>query len=232
MGPSEWSLRSSIGIEIPLFPLNVVLFPGMGIPLRIFEPRYLAMIRAVMARDRLFGVAYIIEGEEVGGTAAVWSVGTIVRVEEMDEQPDGMLTLLALGLERFRIVSRLVDDPYPRAIVERFEEKTQPLTHADVLGEVKDLLQKYVGRLARRSGREWGEVALPDDPVVLGYIVGAVLPCSLVEKQRLLQAASVNARLAQELPMLRAAVAQDDDEDERDSNGPREFRPGRMPSAN
>ena len=93
-------------IEIPLFPLGTVLFPGGPLPLRIFETRYIDLVRRCLRDDSGFGVVLIREGVEAGGPALTYDVGTYARIVDFSQQPDGLLGIRAAGERRFRIVER------------------------------------------------------------------------------------------------------------------------------
>jgi Lon protease-like protein len=92
-------------IEIPLFPLNTVLFPGGVLPLRIFEPRYVDMVRRCMREGSEFGIALIREGVEAGGPASTHDVGTMAQIVDFDQTRDGLLGITTRGTRRFRIRS-------------------------------------------------------------------------------------------------------------------------------
>ncbi len=92
---------------IPLFPLNIVLFPDGPLPLRIFETRYVDMVRGCMREDRPFGVVLISEGTEAG-PAETYDVGTSVKITDFHQLPDGLLGLSCVGQRRFRILKRNV----------------------------------------------------------------------------------------------------------------------------
>lgn len=89
--------------ELPLFPLNTVLFPGGVLPLRIFEPRYLDMVKDCMRNNHGFGVCMIIQGEEVGQNTASAALGCEARIVDFDQTPDGLLAITALGERRFHV---------------------------------------------------------------------------------------------------------------------------------
>lgn len=89
--------------ELPLFPLNTVLFPGGILPLRIFEPRYLDMVKSCMRNEHGFGVCMIIQGEEVGQNTASAALGCEARIIDFDQTPDGLLSITALGERRFHV---------------------------------------------------------------------------------------------------------------------------------
>ena len=112
-----------------MFPLGTVLFPGGVLRLHIFEDRYKAMLRDVMADDRQFGVVLIERGSEVGGGDVRVSVGTGARVENTYELGDDCWAVLASAVNRIRVDRWLPDDPYPRAEVREFP---------DAIGKVVD----------------------------------------------------------------------------------------------
>jgi Lon protease-like protein len=100
-----------------MFPLEVAMLPGEQLPLRIFEPRYSAMIADCLAGDRTFGVVLIAAGREVGGGDARNDVGALARIAEVSEQGGGRYRLRAEMADRLRVTQWLTDDPYPRAEV-------------------------------------------------------------------------------------------------------------------
>ena len=91
-------------VEIPLFPLNTVLFPGGRLPLRIFETRYIDLVRRCLRDGSGFGVIMLLEGREAGGTATICDVGTYARIVDFSQQPDGLLGIEARGERRFRVL--------------------------------------------------------------------------------------------------------------------------------
>src|SRR3954470_15280070 len=111
---------------LPMFPLGAVLFPGVGIPLHVFEPRYRALMRHCLDTDRRFGVVLIERGSEVGGGDVRFDVGTCARIVEADGLPDAGWALVAIGVERLRVRRWLPDDPYPRAEVELLVDEAPP----------------------------------------------------------------------------------------------------------
>ena len=110
--------RASPRMEIPLFPLNAVLFPGGVLPLRIFEQRYLDMTAACM-KERPFGVCLIVAGEEAGGVVEPHPVGTLARITDWEMEQLGLLQVTTRGEQRFRIVDKaVVPTTCWRAVVE------------------------------------------------------------------------------------------------------------------
>jgi uncharacterized protein len=186
--------------ELPLFPLNVVLFPGMPLPLHIFEERYRMMIGTCMVTEEAFGVALIRSGQEVGGPAEIYPVGTTAEILQIDRLPDGRMNLLAHGVDRFRIVEQLEGQPYAVGRVELLAEAEEQIVQG---------LQERVGRLLRRylvskgmRSEQVEELCLPRDAAGLAYLVAATLTVPNRKKQQLLEDDSVTSRLRRELAIL------------------------------
>jgi len=93
-------------VEIPLFPLDTILFPGGPLPLRIFETRYIDLVRRCLRNDSGFGVVMTLEGREAGRSATICDAGTYARIVDFSQQPDGLLGIEAQGGRRFRILER------------------------------------------------------------------------------------------------------------------------------
>ena len=166
-------------MQVPLFPLNTVLFPGGPLPLRIFEPRYLDMLSRCMKADAPFGVVLIREGGEVG-PATTREVGTLATVKDWYEGSDGILGVTAIGTERFRLLSaeRLADGLNVGDVEILPELPSQPLPPeheplAKILAHVLDEL----GLLYEGLDRHY------DDAVWVAYRVIEILPVALEKKQ-------------------------------------------------
>lgn len=95
-------------MEIPLFPLNAVLFPGGHLPLRIFEPRYLEMVSNCMKENIGFGICLISDGNETDTVAQSRRIGTLCEISYFNRQPDGLLGITASGKQRFQILSKRI----------------------------------------------------------------------------------------------------------------------------
>lgn len=213
-------------MRLPYFPLHVVLFPHLPLPLHIFEERYRAMASDLVSDDSPFAgqfvVSMILEGPEVGGEAHTTAVGTICEVRSAEQLPDGRWVILAVGIRRARLGS--IDRRGPYALVD-----VEPLD--DVSGEgarelvpaVQEALDGYLATVKRfvthaasvgHDSQEITNVAasldevlkpihLPDDPVAASYAVGGVLQVELTRKQHLLELPDAAARLRAELALLR-----------------------------
>lgn len=188
---------------ITLFPLKTVLFPGGVLPLRVFETRYVDMVRACMKADVPFGVVAIRSGDEVGDAAEPHAVGTLARITEWDMPEFGVLLLSTLGGERFRIIERRT---LPNQLVEARIERLPADAKADA-GEalqlcanvlrvvIEDLLEQ-----ARDEGVEGFISPFPephrlDDAGWVANRWAEMLPISLEQKQELLEMPDAAARL-------------------------------------
>lgn len=189
---------------VPLFPLNLVLFPGMVLPLHIFEPRYQLMIQRCLEGQQLFGVVLIQEGEEVGEPAIPYTMGTLAAIQHVQSCPDGRMDLLTVGVSRFRVLDELPGEPYAQARVELLDESEDDTTD---LGEIVALFEAYLQTLSELSNQEY-ELTIVPDPQQLSYQIAAVLPLELEEKQLLLEAPSTSDRLSVEADLLRRETEQ------------------------
>ncbi len=192
--------------RLPIFPLGAVLFPGLVMPLHIFEERYRVLVRDLLEGDgpHRFGVVSIELGHEVGPGAArrLAAVGCTAELRGVQRHDDGRYDLVTTGGARFRIED--VDDslPYLRARVTFLPEEEGPAAGA-ATGPVTRLFRRYCERLTGH-GAKIGDLAdLPGDPVQLSYVVAASLVLDRPDKQRLLQAEHAAARLRLEYDLLR-----------------------------
>ncbi|MGN6600680.1 MAG: LON peptidase substrate-binding domain-containing protein, partial [Actinomycetes bacterium] len=151
-------MSASDTVELPMFPLGSVLFPGMPLPLQVFEPRYLALVSDLLAGEaQEFGVVLIERGSEVGGGDVRFEVGTVATIVSV-QVADGFIALLARGGRRFQVVRWLADDPYPRAEVLLFEQWSLDDQTLRALPAAEVLVR---GVLARAS--EFVELPWPPD---------------------------------------------------------------------
>ena len=181
-------------MELPLFPLHVVLFPGMAMPLHVFEDRYRALMDHVLSGDRRFGIAAIRRGSEVGGYAETHRVGCIANVEQVTRSADGSMGIVVIGDQRFSINVRLPDDPYPRAEVSILDEPAGLVGEGD-LTVARAATHRYLSVVAKLQGEEVVAPSLPDDVVAASFILASALGLDLSERQRLLEAEDAASRL-------------------------------------
>jgi Lon protease-like protein len=191
--------------QLPLFPLGTVLFPGLMLPLHLFEERYRLLLRDLLdgPEPRRFGIVAIEFGHEVGAGAAkrLAEVGCVAELHGVTALEDGRFDIVTVGGSRFR--RGAVDDtlPYLRAEAELLPDEPgpNPEPHA---GLVKRLFALYRRRLAATGAEITEPVDLPDDPVKLSYLVAAALVLDFADKQRLLEAENATTRLRLEAKLL------------------------------
>lgn len=175
--------------DLPLFPLNTVLFPGMPITLHIFEPRYRLMIQQCIQAGQPFGVVLIKKGVEVSGPLAEpYPIGCTAQITQVERKEDGRMNIVAVGIERFQIHALTYDKPYLVGKVE-----TYPLVSADsglisqAGQELRPWVERYLNVLAQASNELKFDLArLPDDPLSLANLAASVVQIPLDQKQDLL----------------------------------------------
>ena len=138
-------------IEVPMFPLGSVLFPGGLLPLHIFEIRYQQLLNHALESDRRFGVVLISRGSEVGGGETRTDVGTLAVIDDHQRFDDGRAAVVCHGTSRFEVVEWLEDDPYPRARVRELEP--EPRRSAAAPGGTRPLRRTHRARTQTRSSR-------------------------------------------------------------------------------
>jgi len=176
------------GVELPMFPLGTVLFPHGVLPLRVFEPRYRAMVTYCLDHDARFGVVLIERGSEVGGGDTRFHVGTVAQIVQAGRTPDGRFTLATVGTERIDIVEWLPDDPYPRAIV-RTRPEAEPTRDGGAISDaVRGLLERvHELRAQLRMPAHGGEVVLSPDLVRASFEAAILAPLGPLDGQALLE---------------------------------------------
>ncbi len=204
---------------IPLFPLGAVLFPGMVLPLRIFEPRYRSLMTWLLDRPagtrREFGVVAIRQGWEVGadGVGALYPMGCTATLRQSAQLDDGTYEIVTVGTDRFRVIEVDVGSrPYLLAIVERLPDPVGTAPEVTVLARsVLTLYRDYLGAMAATALVEIpgdGQLEtlledLPDDPLLLASLVASTVPLDLADQQSLLTEPDAVSRLRAELRLLK-----------------------------
>ncbi len=196
--------------ELPLFPLPLVLFPGVPLPLHIFEERYRRLLADVRASNNLFGLSYFVPepGAEDGPPAG--HVGCATEVVEVQPLPDGRSNIMTLGVVRYRVEEYVErGDPYLVARVEFFEDEAEDA--AVVARRAEDVAEMFmrIARAMRTANDERGSLPeLPlEDPERLSFIVAAVVEMDAESKQRLLELRSTAERLRRLYTLLAEAVS-------------------------
>ena len=184
-----------------MFPLGTVLLPLAHLPLHIFEPRYRALVKDCLAGDGEFGVVLIERGHEVGGGDVRFEVGTVARIVQTAELPDGRWLVDAVGTERFRVTEWLPEDPYPQAVVESLDDEPfDAAPGAEAAGRRAAVerrlrqvlaLQVELGFPAPSAVRN-----LDDDPATAAYEAALLSPIGPMDCQKVLEAPGAVARLA------------------------------------
>jgi Lon protease-like protein len=189
--------------RLPIFPLNAVVFPGVTVPLHVFEDRYRALVHHLLTiaekPDRLFGIVAIREGYEVGahGVQSVHRVGCVVQMTSVEPYPDGRFDIEVVGRRRLRMDGLDTSGPYLVGDVETVEEP--PDTSAAAMAEAtrtRETFEEYRRRLSDLRGDEVLDGALPRDPMYLSYSLAATCLLTLQERQSLLESPSAIERLA------------------------------------
>jgi ATP-dependent Lon protease len=191
---------SSVAVrELPLFPLpEVVLFPGQGLPLHVFEFRYRIMMNTILPSDRRFGVLMVdpIEGK-------VANVGCCAEVIHHQRLPDDRMKIMTLGQQRFRILEYVRERPYYVGLVEWIEDDPTDRDLRPLAQEVDQLLRDVVRLSAKLSDQE---IEFPDEiptvPLELSHWVAGKFQGVAPEQQTLLELQDTAARLEREIEIL------------------------------
>ncbi len=212
---------------LPLFPLTTVLFPGMRLPLHVFEQRYRQLVGDLLERPepRRFGVIAIREGRETGvdGVTAVHEIGCIATIRRVESLDDGRYDLATVGTQRFRLIRLDRSLPYFQGEIEPLPEQiggAEPASAEAGIAEtgsaeagiaetallaaqrVQAAFRGYLNALADRGGGVISVADLPDEPLLLSYIVAAAMIIDLPERQALLAAPDALSRLRAERSLL------------------------------
>jgi Lon protease-like protein len=180
-----------------MFPLGSVVFPYTAVPLRVFEPRYLALVERVLADESELGTVLIERGSEVGGGDARTDVGAALRLAGVTDLEDGHRAIVVVGTERIRVRRWLPDDPHPWAEVDEWaDEGPASLRDGSGIEAAKAKLAKLLA-LASELGADTAEVDLDvaDDPVAASYQLAAITPVTALDAHRLLRAPGSPERL-------------------------------------
>ena len=196
---------------LPVFPLGTVLYPGVVLPLHIFEERYRRLVRDLLdqpAGPRSFGVVAIKEGREVGrdGVTALHEIGCTAELRRVEAYDDGRFDIIAVGVSRFRVVRVDASQPMVGEVellpdVSTDEAITLSARAVRMFGSYREALLTAQGLLVDEPPE------LPDDPVELSYVIAASMLVDMSDKQELLATSTVDERLALEVAILRRESA-------------------------
>ena len=195
--------------ELPLFPLAIVLFPGVPLPLHIFEPRYRQMLEDIQAGDSLFGLSYF-DSTATREMPPVGSIGCVARVTDAQTFPDGRSNILTVGLIRYRIEEYVErGDPYLVVRVSYFEDEDE--NHEDLEERSREVAETFtrIARAVRIINDERAQLPNISDtePERLSFLVAAAMEVETDVKQQLLELRSTSERLRRLRDILARAVS-------------------------
>lgn len=192
---------------IPIFPLpNFVLFPGVTVPLHIFEPRYRQMINQCYEKQQPFGVV-LARPQSQHLLEEPYAVGTMAEIATLARLEDGRINLIARGGQRFRIIGQHRNRPYLTGIVEVYEDRSEPEQSLIEQGDrARDLFGSYLNTLLAVVGKEEVQFDLPELPGELSHFIAYFLDLENEQKQTLLELDSTVERLKSEIETLRREV--------------------------
>jgi uncharacterized protein len=193
--------------KLPLFPLGTVLYPGMLLPLHIFEERYRQLVRDLLdgPDPPRFGVIAIRKGRETGvdGVHALYEIGCTATLRRVAEYPDGRYDIVTVGTQRFRLLSLDQSLSYLQGEIEPLaDDVTDPDAAAPLVRAVQVAFRAYVDALAERGGAVVKIDDLPDEPALLSFVVAAAMVIDLPEHQRLLAEPDAMSRLGAQRSLL------------------------------
>jgi Lon protease-like protein len=191
-----------------MFPLNTVLFPGISVPLRVFEDRYRALVHELLRiedpAERIFGSVAIREGYEVGerGGQSLHRVGCLLQLTEVEAHPDGTFDIVAVGRGRLRLDAIDASGPFLSGTVDVLPDVAERVDPA-IVQRAMATFETYRDRLSEIHGEEVLEGALPRDATYLSWSLAATCLLTLRDRQALLEADDAHLRLAMVTGMLR-----------------------------
>jgi len=197
---------------LPLFPLGAVLYPGMVLPLHIFEERYRQLVRDLMDRPepRRFGVIAIRKGRETGveGVQSLHEIGCTATLRRVEQYPDGRFDIVTVGTSRFRLLALDQSLPYLQGEVEPLtDEAVDPDAAAPLVRAVQVAFHAYVVALTEEGGAVVKVDDLPSEPTLLSFLVAAAMVIDLPERQSLLAEPDAVRRLSAQRSLLARETA-------------------------
>ena len=192
-----------------LFPLqSVVLFPGMELPLVVFEPRYVQLTNECTEADEPFGVLLLRQGREVGDDEAdPHTIGTTAHIRSLSPLGQGRYSVTAIGGKRFRVLSLSHDRPYLSADVEYLDDDSAEDVAPSLVATVKEDAIAFIRSMFAMRGGYVQDVPLPDDAVVLSYQVAQLFQGNADVQQKLLETQTAD-RLSEEVDLIKKATEQ------------------------
>lgn len=196
--------------ELPLFPLNAVLLPHARMPIHVFEPRYIELIRNCLRNETGFGICLIKSGSEVGGTPDPHLVGTACRILSVQTHSDKTMDIVIEGRRRFRI-RRIDEETFPYLIghVEDVtEEEVEEDNRLSALAiRVRELMTTLIEQALQHANMQVATVKLPEDPVALSFVVAEFLNLEPQQQQFFIELTDTAERLAELIPIIENHLA-------------------------
>jgi len=197
---------------LPLFPLGAVLYPGMLMPLHIFEDRYRQLVGDLLAgpEPREFGVIAIRKGRETGvdGVHSLYEIGCTATLRRVDRLDDGRFDIIIVGARRFRLLGLHETQPYLQGEVEPLAtEPVDPAAAGPAVRVVQGAFREYLDALTEWGGATVRLEELPDEPELLSFIVAAAVVIDLPERQAMLAEPDTLRRLAMQRALLSRETA-------------------------
>jgi uncharacterized protein len=203
-------------MKLPLFPLNTVLFPGMPLSLHIFEDRYKEMISRCLQESKPFGVVLIKEGvEALGPLAQPYSIGCTAQITQVQPLDEGRMNLIAIGHERFKLLSLDYALPYLMGDIETFPMFIrEPAQFAAMVRRIVGQVNRYLTILAEIEQLAFEIDEIPTEPLPVAHLAAYLLQISAQEKHALLSiehaddfAATLQQTYRHEITVLKAMIA-------------------------
>lgn len=196
--------------HIPLIPLNVVLFPGMMLPLHIFEERYKVMIRECLAADRFFGVILAKNERAQAPNVAdlngdeIYRVGTTAHIKAVENLTEGRMNLITIGQDRFviRDFHASAEDFLIGQVDPLILQDDDPIAVQSMAQKLRPLMRQYINHLGDASGEDLSETVIPTDPTDLAYLAGSAIQGPLPDKQKLLSSDCLTKLIANATSVL------------------------------
>lgn len=201
--------------KLPLFPLNTVLFPGVSVPLHVFEDRYRTLVHQLLRIDdpaqRLFGSVAIREGYEVGdhGGQSLHRVGCVLQLTEVQEHPDGTFDIVAVGRGRLRLESLETSGEFLAGDVAMLEDPVDlgdPATTV-VCERARRTFDEYRNLISGIHGEDVFDIDLPRDPAYLSWSLAGTCLLTLRDRQLLLEAEPASVRLEMLVDLMRKEIS-------------------------
>jgi Lon protease-like protein len=194
---------------MPMFPLNTVVFPGVSVPLHVFEDRYRALVHELLRiedpTERLFGSVAIREGYEVGerGGQSLHRVGCVLQLTDVTSHPDGTFDIVAVGRGRMRLDAIDTSGPFLTGTIDLIDDDREGPVDRAIAAMALETFERYRERLSEVHGEPVLTGDLPRDPTYLSWSLAATALLTLRDRQALLEAEDASLRLTLVTGMLR-----------------------------